>query len=575
MASVSSRSWLRQAMRPLWPRFRDLVAFSLVINLLALAAPVFVLQVYDRVVFHAGLTTLQGLVIGMAVVLAFDFVVRQARARLMQRVALEIDVDLGRRLFDKITALPLRALETRPQTYWQIVFRDIERVRDMVGGPNAVLLVDVPFVILAIGLIYLIAAPIVWVMLAALVLFCAIAWWSSRAVQSASRAEREAGLARDGLIAELIAGRNTVKALALADTLRPRWEDSHAAVIRQSLSRGGRANAFANAGTTLAVITTVAMTAVGALAILDQTLTVGALIAANMLSTRVIGPLNQLVGAWRSLAGYRQSAERLDDLFAEAEERREGTVARERPKGEIALDRVVFRFDPDSAPVIDGLRLAAKPGALHALVGRNGSGKTTLLKLIQGLYRPAEGRVLLDGADVAQFSRAELARWIGYVPQETFLFAASIRDNIAIGHPDADDAAILAAARAAGADEFIVDFPDGYATAVGEGGGRLSAGQRQRIAIARALLCDPPVLLLDEPTASLDREAEEALRNVLAGLARERNVVVVTHSPILLSACNNIVVLDRGRIVMAGPAPEIMPRLFSGSPHRPPLERTA
>ncbi|MGE3932058.1 MAG: peptidase domain-containing ABC transporter [Rhodospirillaceae bacterium] len=575
MANGSSRSWLRQALRPLWPRFANLLAFSLVINLLALAAPVFVLQVYDRVVFHAGLTTLQGLVIGMAAVLAFDFIVRQARARLMQRVALEIDVDLGRRLFDKLAALPLRALETRPQAYWQVVFRDVERVRDMVGGPNAVLLVDVPFVILAIGLIFLIAQPIVWVMLAALALFCTLAWWSSRAVQSASRAERDAGLARDGLVAELIAGRNTVKALALADTLRPRWEDSHAAVIRQSLSRGGRANAFANAGATLAVLTTVSLTAVGALAILDQSLTIGALIAANMLSTRVIGPLNQLVGAWRSLAGYRQSAERLDDLFPEAEERRESAVSRERPKGEIALDRVVFRFAPEAAPVIDGLRLTVKPGALHALVGRNGSGKTTLLKLIQGLYRPAEGRVLLDGADVAQFSRGELARWIGYVPQETFLFAASIRDNIAIGHPDADDAAILAAARAAGADEFIVDFPDGYATAVGEGGGRLSAGQRQRIAIARALLCDPPVLLLDEPTASLDREAEEGLRNVLAGLARERNVLVVTHSPILLSACNNIVVLDRGRIVMAGAAPEIMPRLFSGGPHRPPLERTA
>ncbi|MBT6118763.1 MAG: ATP-binding cassette domain-containing protein, partial [Rhodospirillaceae bacterium] len=200
--------------------------------------------------------------------------------------------------------------------------------------------------------------------------------------------------------------------------------------------------------------------------------------------------------------------------------------------------------------------------------GANGSGKTTLLKLMQGLYRPEVGRVLLDGADVKQLARKDLARWIGYVPQDLFLFAGTVRDNIAKADPEASDEKIVAAARLAGLHEHVIDMPQGYATEIGEAGQRLSGGMRQRLAIARALIGDPPVLLLDEPSASLDRRAEEALRDTLTGLGRDRNVIVVTHSPILLPACANIVALEKGRIAMAGPTVEILPRLFGSPPER-------
>ncbi len=570
----SVRAWLWPLIRPLTPHLRELGLFSLFINLLALATPIFTLQVYDRVVFHAGLSTLQGLAIGMVLVLLFDFALRQGRSRLMQRVALKIDAALGRQLYDKITGVSLRELERRPTAYWQALFRDAEQVRNMVSGPNAVLLVDLPFVVLAIALIFVIAAPLVWVLALVLLAFVSVAWLSSVVVQRASRTERESGLTRDGLVAEMIAGRTTMKALALDDAMRPRWEDRHADTIEHAIVRGGRADSFGNMGSGLTIMTTVAMTSVGALAILNHEMTIGALIAANMLSARIINPLNQLVAAWRNLAIYRQSVGRLNEAFSLDEDRRHSEVELGRPQGILTVEGVTFRFEGAKRAAVENVRFTLKPGGLHGIVGHNGSGKTTLLKLMQGLYRPEDGRVLLDGADLEQFSRRELARWIGYVPQETFLFRGSVRDNLVAGREGVTDDQIVDAATRAGAHAFIVDLPDGYGADIGEAGARLSVGERKRLAIARMLVGDPPVLLLDEPAAGLDRPTEEQLRNLLAELSQTRNVVVVTHNPIVLAGCHNIIALDHGHVALAGPAHEIMPKLFRHTVS-PPLERKA
>ncbi len=570
----SVRAWLWPMIRPLTPHLRELGLFSLFINTLALCTPVFTLQVYDRVVFHAGLSTLEGLAVGMVLVVMFDFALRQGRSRLMQRVALKIDAALGRALYDKITGVSLRVLELRPAAYWQALFRDAEQVRNMVSGPNAVLLVDLPFVVLAIALIFIIARPLVWVLALVLLAFVTVAWLSSLVVQRASRSERESGLSRDALVAEMIAGRTTMKALALDEALRPRWEDKHAETIERAIERGGRADSFGNMGSGLTMMTTVCMTSAGALAILNHEMTIGALIAANMLSARIINPLNQLVAAWRNLAVYRQSVGRLSEAFALDEDRRRSEVELTRPEGVLTVENVTFRFEGAKRSAVENVRFTLKPGGLHGIVGHNGSGKTTLLKLMQGLYRPDEGRVLIDGADLEQFTRRELARWIGYVPQETFLFRGSVRDNLAAGRDDVTDEEIVSAATRAGAHPFVIDLPDGYGADIGEAGARLSVGERKRIAIARMLVGDPPVLLLDEPAAGLDRPAEEQLRNLLAQLAQTHNVVVVTHNPIVLAGCHNIIALDHGKVALAGPAHEVMPKLFRHSVN-PPLERKA
>ena len=233
----------------------------------------------------------------------------------------------------------------------------------------------------------------------------------------------------------------------------------------------------------------------------------------------------------------------------------------ERPRGEIVLESVTYRYAEQAPPVIDGLRMTIKPGGLISIMGPNGSGKTTLVKLILGLYRPSGGRVLLDNADVAQFTRHELARWMGYVPQDMFLFAGSIRDNIAKGKPDATDEEVLRAARLAGLHAHVIDYPDGYATDIGEAGRVMPGGVRQRLTIARALMGDPPVLLMDEPSSNLDREGEADLCRTLTELAKDHTVIAVTHSPAILAASYQVVVMQKGRAVRAGRPQDLLPQL--------------
>ena len=557
-----ARPWLSQILATIRPVLARILVVSAFVNMLAVAVPVFVLQVYDRVVMHAGISTLYGLVIGAVVAIVFDFILRQFRARLLQHAALEIDVRLSRRIMDKLLSVPLRVLETRPVPAWEILFRDAGTVRDTWAGPTALAAADLPFAIVFLGVIYVIAAPVAWVVLLLIPVFVLIAWLGARKQTDRTQAERDALMRRDGLIGDLVAGRTTVKSLGLDDTFRTRWENAHAATVERGLARGRTGDNFVNLGLAVSVVSTVAITGVGALAILDQQLTIGALIATNMLAARIVLPFHQLVGTWRTAAMCRQSMDRLSNLFALPEERRESAVAFETPAGEIVFDGTTFRYDSDADPVVDNMRLTLEARGLYGIVGANGSGKTTLLKLAMGLYAPDDGRVTLDGADIAQFSRADLSRWIGYVPQEIRLFAGTLRDNICAGKADATDEEAILAATQAGVHGFIAALPDGYGTEAGDGGHALPGGVRQKIGIARALLQQPPVLLMDEPSSNLDRDSEAALAETLHGLASERTIVIATHSMRLLDACHSVLVLEKGRIRMGGEAKEILPRLF-------------
>ncbi len=566
MSENANRAWLKPILKQLMPIFREVFVMSAFVNLMALATPVFTMQVYDRVVGTGGLSTLWGLIIGMALVVVFDLSLKQARSRIMQTVALRVDVIVGRYLFDKLMSLPLHLLEAKPASYWQALFRDVDTIRNTLSGASAILLCDLPFVVMFIVLISIIATPIAWVLLIILPLFMFVAWRSSGVMAQANAAERESSQGRDALIAELIQGRTTIKALALDRSMRPLWEETHANNIAQSMYRGSKTDFYTNCSQSLTMATTIFMTSVGAYQIVNQNMTMGSLIAANMLSGRILGPLNQLVGQWRSYNSFKQSVDRLGEVFSSVSDRTESEVQLEKPRGEIQVENLTFAYAEGNKPVVDSVTVNIHAGGVHALVGRNGSGKTTLLKMIQGLYTPTNGRVLLDGADIAQFTRSELATWMGYVPQETVLFAGTVRDNIVHRFPDADDDKIIEAATQAGVHHFIIDLPDGYASDIGEAGQRLSGGQRQRIAIARALLGDPAVLLLDEPSASLDRQAEQELRKTLVEIGKTRTVVIVTHSPILLAACDDLVALDRGKVALAGPSREILPKLFGQQP---------
>ena len=564
--SESKVTAVNLAAAPLVERLGELAVLSLAINLLSLAVPIFVLQVYDRVVFHGGLATLGGLVIGVIIALLFDFVLRQARSRLVQMIALRVDVGLIRVLFDKLTNLPLRRLEKQSDADWDRLLRDQETVRDTIAGPATVLLVDLPFILLFIMVIWLVAQPIAWLLAALIPIYVAMAALSSWVVGMSTRREQNSFDQRQLLSAQLVRGRVSTKVLGLGRALQESWDTTQADLIRRSLHRGSRVDMFTNLSTGLAMATTVSMTSVGALAIVQGQLTIGGLIAANMLAARVVQPLVQLIGLWRTASRLREATARLNDLLAEPTDQEDSALARDRPRGELTLEGVEFGYEAGHEPILRGIDVTLRPGGVHGIVGMNGSGKTTLLKIMQGLYPPDRGRVLLDGGDLLQFGRRDLSRWIGYVPQDPFLFAGTVRDNIAKLSEDVDDEAILAAARRANADRFIVDLPDGYRTEIGENGNRFSAGQRQRIALARALIDDPSILLLDEPNAHLDGQATQHFLSQLRRISRGRNIILVTHSQILLRACDTVLILADGSIAAAGPGHEVVNRLFKNQP---------
>ncbi len=549
-------------------RLAEAVFSSLFINVLALAIPIFMLQVYDRVVFHAGLTTLQGLAIGMAAVIVFDGLLRIGRARLFQRIGLDIDIDVGRELFEKIMALPLRVLEARPATSWHILFRDIDAVRGALSGPSMGLLLDLPFAVLFLIAILWLAPPLAAVILVVLPLFVLLAWRSGASAARLTDAERDESSKREALINEIVAARGTVKSLNLGDRLRPVWENRHADTIRASLQRGTAGDAHMTLSHVMSLATTVSMTCVGALLILEQSLTIGALIASNMLGARMVAPIAGLVGQWKTLQNARDAANRLDEVLHLDEERTGPAMPLGRPKGEIKLEEIAFRYSQDGDPAIEKIDGTIGPYGLHCIVGRNGSGKTTLFKLIAGLYPPENGRILLDGGDVSQFPRRQMAEWIGLMPQDVIMFTGTVRENIAMGAPDAEDEDVIEAAKRAGAHDAIMQLPDGYETDIGEAGAKLSGGQRRRVSAARTMVGDPPVLLLDEPSGDLDGDAEIALGRGLRELAKDHTILVATHSPTLLTIADSILVLERGKVALAGPAKQVLQKLRSGLPQR-------
>lgn len=536
----------------------QLATMSLFVNLLSLAIPIFVLQVYDRVVPHNGVETLKAFVLVIAGVVLFDFILKQARSRLVQSVALRVDIAIAGRLFSRLTGLPLRDLEKRSDAEWRALMRDGDAVRDAVAGPTVMMAVDLPFLLLFWAAIAFVAPPVAMLLLVAAPLFIGLAWLAARAVAKSSQAEHDAQVEKTRLVEEAVAGRVTAKSLGLAPQLFSSWTVAQAQESERSVRRGALVDGFSHLSGGLGMATTIGITTVGALAIMDQAMTIGGLIAANMLAARVVQPFGQMVGFARSMQRLRDAVGRLDPVLTAQEERFDTALERRRPKGDIRLTNVTFRYDAEEAPVLERLSVRFRAGAITGIFGSNGSGKSTALKLAMGLYRPDEGKVLLDDADIAQFGREELARWFGYLPQQSRLFPETIRENIARGMA-IDDAEVLEAARLAGAGGFIDSLPKGFATEIGDGGRTLSPGQAQRIALARALVTDPAVLVLDEPSAHLDFEAEAALIDRLQELKADRSVVLVSHSRRLLERCDQLIVVSGGRIVLSGPAEEVLP----------------
>lgn len=561
LRAALSLVWLQDILRPLKDAYKQVAWIALAINLIALFASLFSLQVYDRVIQKGGLVTLVALCIGMAFAMALDQVFRSGRGILFRRIGVRIEAAIAKQVYERLTQLPALQLELRPPAFWQTMFRDIELIRSTTAGGVALLLVDIPFMFVTFVLLAFIAWPLVPIILVVLLAFVILSLKSEVALSGSSDKEKQKLMARDAVLADMSAGRMHLKFMGPLAADKTQWQANYGGWLEESMERSAESDMYRDYGQGLSTMANVVITSVGALAILNQSMSMGALIAANILVGKLISPLTQLVSQWRSIGQFVAAIQRIDQLFSLPLDRLDTPIAFATPKGVLQLDNLSFKYPGTNSDQINSISGHMGPNGIYAVVGNNGSGKSTLLKLLRGLYPPSEGRVLIDGVDMAQLGQKTLSYWIGYLPQNPRLLGGSIKKNISMSAEEVDDRKILEAARLAGAYDFIIDLPEGFDTDVGEGGARFSGGQRKRIAIAQTLINDPQILLLDEPTSDLDTTAEKLLVEMLNTMSIQKTIVVVTHSPAVLQAAKGIVVMDRGRVVAAGPAADILPKI--------------
>ena len=536
------------------------MGLSLVLQLLGMASPLFTQTIIDKVLVHRSLTTLDILVFGVAVVAVFQVGMMILRAYLFNHTTNRMDVTLSSRLFKHITSLPLRFFEQ-----WQagdVVsrVREVDTVRQFITGTAMSAVLDSVFAVLYIGVMIYYSPLLSVVALAAvpllfLLILAITPLFRKRMNESfAARAESQS------FLIESLNGVQTVKSLAMEPLFTQKWEQVLAKNVKTAFAATHLGNLAGNTAGFVQQTSTLAILWIGTKLVMEGSISVGQLIAFQMYSTQVIGPLVRLLNIWQSFQQARVSLERLGDIMDEAGEPAFNPNRTTLPSiaGEIILDRVVFRYRTDGAEVLKQVSLQVEPGQRIALVGKSGSGKSTLTKLLQRLYVPESGRVLIDGVDLSQVEPAWLRRQIGVVLQENVLFSGTVRENIAMAKTGATDEEVQRAAELAGAHEFISRLPDGYDTYLAERGKSLSGGQRQRMAIARALITDPRILIFDEATSALDYESEKVIMDNLDRIAAGRTMVIIAHRLSTVRDCDTIYMMDKGRIVEQGSHAELV-----------------
>ena len=527
---------------------------ALLLHALGLAVPVYFQLIIDKVLVHAVTSTLAVLTIGVIGALLFEAFFTYIRRQLLIHATTRIDLRLSLKLFGHLVGLPLGFFDRLPTGILVKHLAQAEKIRDFLTGRLFSTLIDATVLLVLLPLLLLYSFWLTLVVLGfaagiALVLFLAMPLFRARLARLYAADGR-----RQALLVETISGMATAKALALEPRLSRDWSDYSAETAGLRRDVAGLSVAVGVGTGLLEKLMQVAIIAIGALLVFDGQLSVGALVAFQMLAGRVLGPLSQLTGLISEFQETLLSVRMLGEVMQAVPERRPGASAARPPlRGRIEFDAVTFRYPGVLRPALDRISLSLPAGAVVGIVGRSGSGKTTLTRLIQGFHSAEEGVLRIDGIDIRAIDLAHLRQNIGTVLQENFLFRGTVRDNIAMTRPDAPIEAVIAAAEMAGAAEFIQRLPQGLDTFLEEGGSNLSGGQRQRLAIARALLRAPPILLFDEATSALDPESEAIVRANMRRMAEGRTVLIVSHRLSTLADADLIVVIDDGRIVDAAP----------------------
>ncbi len=545
--------------------YRDVLLAAFMINVFALGMPLFTMNVYDRVVPNNATDTLWVLAAGLLIVLVGDVLLRTLRSHFIDLAGSRADVKLSARIMENVLGM---RMEERPASAGSFAanLRSFESVRDFIGSASVVAFIDVPFALVFLTVIGWIA----WPMLVPFVIGTLVVLLYALSVQGRMHALSEmtyrAGAQRNATLVEGLVGLETVKAIGAESLIQARWEKS-AALLARVAAKLRLLSATATNGTSLVQqLVSVSMMVLGVHLIAQGELSTGGLIACYMLSSRAMAPIGQVAGLLIQYHNASTALASLDQLMQREVERPEGSafISRGNFRGEIEFRDVSFLYPGQQNEALRNVSLRIKPGERVGILGRVGSGKSTLHKLILGLYRPIAGAVLIDGIDQRQLDPAELRRHIGYVQQDVTLFYGTLRENIVMAAPLADDEAVIRAAEVAGILEFVNAHPKGFDMEIGERGESLSGGQRQGVAIARAVIAEPPMLLLDEPTASMDHSTEDLVKRRLTEFAGERTLIVVTHRTSLLDLVDRVIVVDGGRIVADGPKAQVVEALRQG-----------
>jgi len=545
--------------------YRDVLLAAFLTNLFAVAMPLFMMNVYDRVVPNQAFDTLWVLSAGIAIIVLGDLMLKVMRSRFVDLASSRADVKLSAFIMERVLGM---RMEQRPASAGSFAanLRAFESVRDFIGSATVVAFIDLPFALI----FFLVIGWIAPMMLIPLFIGAAVLLLYALAVQGRMHTLTEttyrASAQRNATLIEGLVGFETLKALAAEAPIQRKWEQSAAllarvgAQLRLLSASSGHTAAFVQGSVTIAIVI------LGVYLIGARELTMGGLIACSMLASRAMAPIGQVAGLLVQYHTASTALSSLEEVMQREVERPDGAnfITRGRIEGAIEFKDVSFNYPGQSNASLRNVSFRLKAGERVAILGRIGSGKTTLEKLILGLYRPTSGAVLIDGIDLRQLDPAELRRHIGYVQQDVMLFYGSLRDNITLGAPLADDADVLKAATLSGIVDLVNQQPEGFDMLVGERGESLSGGQRQGVAIARAVINDPSILLLDEPTSSMDHSSEEDIKKRLQQFVPGKTVVLVSHRTSLLDLVERIIVMDAGRIVADGPKEQVIQALRQG-----------
>ena len=552
--------WFATAIHKYRRLIGEVFLFSFFLQLFALISPLFFQVVIDKTLVHHSESTLNVLIIGLVAISVFESLLSMLRTYLFAHTTNRIDVELGARLFRHLMALPSAYFQARRVGDSVARVRELENIRNFLTGSALTLVIDTLFtgVFLAVMLLY--SPFLTWVVVASLPFYVAISAGMTPLFRSRLDEKFKRGAENQAFLVESVSGIETLKVMAVEPQIQRRWEEQIAAYVGASFRVLNLGNIGSQAVQFINKMVMAATLFFGAKLVIDGSLSVGEFVAFNMLAGRVSAPVLRLAGLWQDFHQARLSIARLGDILNTPVEPSYNATKTALPAliGDIRFDHVTFRYHADGPEILTDVNLDVAAGQVVGVVGSSGSGKSTFAKLIERLYVPESGRVLVDGVDLAQVDTAWLRRQIGVVMQENVLFNATVRDNIALADPSMPTEQVIVAARLAGAHEFILELPEGYDTMIGERGSTLSGGQRQRIAIARALVTNPRILIFDEATSALDYESERIIHDNMREIVKGRTVFIIAHRLMAVRVADRILTIERGRVVEDGTHEELV-----------------